>query len=430
MSVSSEKISTAVHAMRKTVDDIFERLRSGTSDRDGGVTRASYSEKEDFAHALMAEVARDFGLEVTRDACANTYMTLPGKDRQVPRIIIGSHLDSVKHGGNYDGAAGVVAGLVALAVLRNLGIEPEFDISAMGVRAEESVWFQVSYLGSRGALGALPPGALEARRIDTGRTLREHLLERAGDPDALAKGHAHLSRKNVRSFIEPHIEQAPKLAQEGVPVGICLGVPGLFMYSTARVLGEYGHVGTPKQHRHDAAMAAADLAMSLDQEWERQLAQGRQMAVTFGRFHTDSQAHGLTTIAGEFSFSLDIRGYEQDLLDHMEKQVELIIDRIERERHVRFDLGPRRSAAIGYVDQAMRESLGRCATELGIDHVSMYSPASHDAGAFSAAGIPTGMILIRNENGSHNPNEKMSTEDFLQGLKILVAWLIKQSVQG
>lgn len=153
------------------------------------------------------------------------------------------------------------------------------------------------------------------------------------------------------------------------------------------------------------------------------------MAITLGRFHTDSALHGLTTIAGEFNFSLDIRAYEQDLLDHMEKRLAEIIERIEKERGVRFELGPRRSAGIGHVDPGMCEALEQCANELGIDHTRMYSPASHDAAAFAMAGIPTGMIMIRNDHGSHNPAESMSIDDFLDALKILVAWLIQQADQ-
>ena len=428
MNFSAENIASAVDSQRATIESIFSALENGSRDGEG-ISRVSYGEGENFAHRLLADFSRSIGLEVSTDASANTYMTLPGRRRDLPRIVIGSHLDSVKNGGNYDGAAGVVAGLGAILALAKLGITPECDVVAMGIRAEESVWFQVSYLGSRGALGLLPEGALDAKRIDTGISARDHIAKCGGDPDMLASGHAHLSRQNVKAFIEPHIEQAPRLVEQGIPVGICLGVPGLFMYADARVSGEYGHVGTPRMYRHDAAMAAADFAMQLDQEWERQLAAGRQMAITFGRFHTDSEAHGLTTIAGEFRFSVDIRGYEQDLIDHMERQVDQIIERVQRQRRVSFDLGNKRSAAIGYVDKTIRESLEKSAIGMNVPYVKMYSPASHDAGAFCAAGIPTGMIMIRNQNGSHNPDERMETDDFLQGLRVLVSWLI-QEIKG
>src|SRR6185437_6784277 len=104
--------------------------------------------------------ARDLGLEITRDAAANLYMTWPGRDRAAKRVIVGSHLDSVPHGGNFDGAAGVIAGLAAIDALKRLGLEPACDLTVMAIRAEESVWFEVSYIGSRGALGTLPEGAM------------------------------------------------------------------------------------------------------------------------------------------------------------------------------------------------------------------------------------------------------------------------------
>src|ERR1700679_2437228 len=111
-------------------------------------------------------------------------MTRPGDDPGAKRLVIGSHLDSVPHGGNFDGAAGVLAGLAAVAALRTLGVSPGCDIDVMGIRAEESVWFQVSYIGSRGSLGTLPDGALDVRRVDTGRRLAGHIAESGGNPEA------------------------------------------------------------------------------------------------------------------------------------------------------------------------------------------------------------------------------------------------------
>src|SRR5580658_9654601 len=102
-------------------------------------------------------------------------MTLTGRDRAAKSIVIGSHLDSVPHGGNFDGAAGVLAGLATVGALRALNLTPDCDIVVMGIRAEESVWFQVSYIGSRASLGTLPDGALDVRRVDTGRTLADHV---------------------------------------------------------------------------------------------------------------------------------------------------------------------------------------------------------------------------------------------------------------
>ena len=230
------------------------------------------------------------------------------------RVIVGSHLDSVPHGGNFDGAAGVVAGLVAVAALQRAGIALNNDLTVMGIRAEESIWFQVSYIGSRGALGMLPDGALDVRRIDTGRTLAEHIAECGGDPDALRAGARFLDPASIAGYLELHIEQAPSLVEAGRPVAICTGIPGNFRYPDARIEGSHDHVGLPRRFRRDAAMAGAEFAMALDHLWEEHEAQGVPMACTIGRFHTDTATHGLTIVPGAFHFSLDVRAYDEAVL--------------------------------------------------------------------------------------------------------------------
>jgi len=137
--------------------------------------RDSYGDGEQAAHDIMRAAAERIGLEISVDAIGNLTMTLPGKDRGAPRILIGSHLDSVPQGGNFDGAAGVVAGICALSALRQAGFVPDYDIGVMAIRAEESSWFDVSYLGSAGAFGLLDPACLSVRRSDNGRTLEETL---------------------------------------------------------------------------------------------------------------------------------------------------------------------------------------------------------------------------------------------------------------
>src|SRR4029077_2283648 len=132
--------------------------------------------------------------------------------------------DSVPHGGNFDGAAGVVARLAAIPALPQDRVTLDLDLTVMGIRAEESIWFQVSYIGSRGALGTLPDGALDVRRIDTGRTLAEHIADCGGDPNVLRTGNRFLHPDKLRAYLELHIEQAPTLVEAGLPVAICTGI--------------------------------------------------------------------------------------------------------------------------------------------------------------------------------------------------------------
>jgi beta-ureidopropionase / N-carbamoyl-L-amino-acid hydrolase len=293
----------------------------------------------------------------------------------------------------------------------------------MGIRAEESIWFQVSYIGSRGALGALPDGALDARRSDTGRTLAEHIAECGGAPERLAAGTRHLDPARIRAFVELHIEQAPQLVEAGKPVAICTGIPGNFRFPDARIEGSHDHVGLPRRFRRDAATAGAEFAMALDRLWEERDARGVAMACTIGRFHTDAAMHGLTIVPGAFHFSLDVRAYDPAVLADLEREVLAIVQGIEQRRGVRFHLGQRASAAVGNVDPAIHAALTNSAATLGIPTMDLGSPASHDAAAFATAGVPMGMVFVRNQNGSHNPHEAMTIDDFLAGAAVMAGWM-------
>ena len=424
--VSAEAIKAAVAAQRARAENLFEQLAQ-CSQRPRGITRDTYGAGENTAHEIFSAHGVTLGLEIHRDPAANTYAAWRGADRSQPRIVVGSHLDSVPHGGNFDGAAGVVAGLVAVAALKDLGLLPLRDVTVMGIRAEESVWFQVSYIGSRSALGTLPPTALDVRRIDTGQTLADHIVASGGDPTAIRGGRHELTPSTVQAFLEIHIEQAPSLVELGKPIAICSGIPGNFRYPDARIIGRYDHVGTPRRFRRDAAVAAAAFAVALDRLWEEHEAAGIPMAATLGRFHTDATAHGLTTVAGEFRFSLDVRAYDASVLADLEARLMGIIREIEASRHVRFELGARASAEVGLVCPAIRSDLEDAAQRLDISAATIGSPASHDAAAFASAGVPTGMIFVRNENGSHNPNEHMELGDFLDACAVMAAWIADQT---
>jgi beta-ureidopropionase / N-carbamoyl-L-amino-acid hydrolase len=415
-------LCAAVAAQRDLAASLFDQLRLDGRD-DPGVTRDPYGPGEQRAHASIAAAAERLGLGLARDAAANLYMTRPGRDRAAPAVVIGSHLDSVPHGGNFDGAAGVVAGLVALAALQQLGLRPANDITVMGIRAEESIWFQVSYIGSRGALGTLPQGAMDVARIDTGRTLAAHIAECGGDPDALRAGKRFLDPLRLRAYLELHIEQAPSLVEAGKAVGICTGIPGNFRYPDAVIEGSHDHVGLPRRFRRDAAIAGAEFAMSLDRIWEDHEMRGVPMAATLGRFHTDAQAHGLTIVPGRFHFSLDVRAYDEAVLAALDRQVNALIVGIEQRRGVHFHRGAMARAAVGPVDPAIKAALLQGAAALGTPVLEVGSPASHDAAAFAAAGVPMGMIFVRNANGSHNPCEAMTLDDFLAGTAVLTHWL-------
>jgi len=421
------QVADAVEQRRPLAEKLFSELIRLSKDPEGGVTRAPYSLEETNIHQRFGEIAKELGLKVTIDAMANTYMTLQGSDSTAKKILIGSHLDSVKQGGNFDGAAGVVAGLVACAALIDLGIQPCCDISVMGVRAEESAWFGVSYIGSRGALGTLPDGALNAKRVDSLLSLANGIRAAGGDVDAVAARKKTFEPTDLKCFLELHIEQGPLLDKEGFPVGIGTGIPGNFRFPEARVLGEYGHVGLLKDWRRDAVTAASEFVVAMDKMWADYQKADKPMACTIGQFATDPELHALTKVPGELRFTLDVRAYSAAHLQELEAKTLEIIHGIEERRNVRFELGKTARAAVGEMASDISDAFEEIARELAIPSRRIGSPASHDSAAFAEAGVPTAMIFVRNANGSHNPAEAMTIDDFLQGTAIMTKWIANAS---
>jgi N-carbamoyl-L-amino-acid hydrolase len=401
---------------------LFAELRARSFDGTG-ITREAYGPGERMAHALLREAAAGLGLETRTDPVGNLYLTLPGADRTAPRVLLGSHLDSVPEGGNYDGAAGVLAGLAALSGLRQAGFAPARDIAVMVTRAEEAgAWFPTSFPGSRGALGRLAPEELQVRRMDTGRSLAEHMREEGFDPGFVERGERALGPHDTAAFLEVHIEQGPVLEAEGIPLGIVTGIPGSRRLREARVLGEYNHSGgTPRRYRRDAAIALAELAYHLDEAWCRLEAEGHHLVCTFCTLATTAEA-GFTKIAGEARFQLDVRSVNLHSCDAVFEVLHERVARIEARRGVRFELGPEGGSRASPMDAGVQAGLRRAAEGLGVPYRAMASGGGHDAAAFAQAGVPAGMLFVRNQNGSHNPREAMRMDDFAAACAVAQRW--------
>ncbi len=404
---------------------VFEALRQRTADGPG-ITRDSYGPGEQAAHDLLAEQGKALGLEVTKDFVGNTYVTLPGRRRAAPMILIGSHLDSVRQGGNFDGAAGVVAGLSVLAGLRDAGLPLSRDVGVVGLRAEEGCWLPETWLGSRMALGLLSPDKLDdLRHVDSGKSLADCLLESGFDPQAVRVGERALDRAKVACFLEPHIEQGPVLAAEGFAIGIVEAIMGGPRFRDAGILGSYAHAGgAPRAYRHDAVAALGDFIARVNAYWRELEAAGHETVFTFGIVATDAELHSFSRVPGEVRFCLDARGCHDAVMQGVRETLAAHADALAQEHGVRFDFGADSGPAILPMDPDIRETFARLAQSRGIAAKSMPSGAGHDAGAFIEAGIPTAMLFIRNDRGSHNPDEAMDLEDFHKACQVLTDFVV------
>ncbi len=288
-------------------------------------------------------------------------------------------------------------------------------------RAEESVWFPVSYIGSRAALGRLLPEELEALRVDTGRTLAEHMREQGFDPDALMRAEPP---KPAR-FLEFHIEQGPVLDRAGEPYGIVSAIRGGLRYRAAEVHGTWAHSGgAPREGRADAVVAFADLVMAMDRAWETFLSRGADLTVTFGKVDAASPAHAMAKVPGELAFCPRpaLRGCDGA---GGGRPGAARGDPPHRDRAARHPLRsghPEPQPACAPVACDDRLVAGGAARR-GDQPRRMLSGGGHDAAAFASAGWDSVMVFIRNWNGSHCPDEGMDPADLARAVEAVFAAL-------
>lgn len=416
-------LDEAVAAQKPLVQRLLDGVAAIGADPPG-ITRDAYGQGENAAHDVIRKAGEALGMQASIDAGANLSLRWAAEKPEAPPIIIGSHLDSIVQGGNFDGAAGVIAGIGAVAALRAAGITPRRDIEVLALRCEEAVWFGLGLIGSRCLLARLPPGALELRHARTGKTLAESIAAAGGDPSQLRHGKPLRDPAAIGAYLEVHIEQAPQLIEADAPIAICRANPGNLRHPFIRIKGEDAHTGLPHRFRRDAALAGADLSLSLEKLWLAEEAAGRPMAVTIGRFHTPADRHSLTAVSGDFELSLDLRAYDAAHLVALEAKLQEIVADVASRRGVTITLGERSSAAPGLMVPGLMVGLADAATACGITAPHLHSPGTHDANNFAAVGIKTAMLLVRNQNGSHNPHEAMETDDLMAAISVLTKFSV------
>lgn len=420
-------MATALPRIDVAREFLDELLRVSASEG-GGVVRIAYGQGEQEAHEALRGIGGKHGFPVEQDFAGNTYVRLKGRDSAAKCVVIGSHLDSVPHGGNYDGALGVAIGLAAIAGIAASGRILDRDVLVMGVRAEESCYFPAPYIGSRMALGDLPAHTFNSlKRSDTGRGLADHMRELGFDPAAVLRGDRHLSADTVACYLEAHIEQGPVLENEGIPLGIVQAIAGGPRWREGRIYGTYAHAGgAPKGYRQDAVAALGEFIHQVNRLWDRLHEEGIYTLFTFGIIGTVPEMHTYSRVPGEARFCLDTRCIDPDIRGRIDREIKEIAQDISARHGVAFEWGPDSGPNISPMAPDMQAGLRSAAERLGVPHKAMASGAGHDASAFADLGIPSAMLFIRNQNGSHNQDETVRMEDVQLGAAVLAEFLCAQ----
>lgn len=405
--------------LRVLAAQILEDLRRISFDG-VGITRESFGPLETAAQDLIAKAAATHGLQVERDRVRNLVVSLPGADTRAPFIATGSHLDTVPRGGNYDGAAGVVAGLLALVAIKQGGVPPPRTLKLLALRGEESAWFGKSWIGSHALFGRLTQADLFLGRFDTGRPLSAYLEDIGADVSAIARGEPLLQPSDVAAFIEVHIEQGPVLEAKALPLGVVTGIYGNVRHMNVVCKGQAAHAGaTPRFLRRDAVVGMADLVIRMDVHWAHWLERGDHLTLTHGIVATDEKEHAVSRVPGEVRFSVEIRADRWDTLNAFHDLLRQEAEAVSRVRGITFHFDTPIVNKPATMDQLWIDRLEQLCDRSGIPQMRLASGAGHDAAVFAQAGVPTAMLFIRNANGSHNPLEDMRMDDLLLASRIL-----------
>jgi allantoate deiminase len=393
---------------------ILERIETlaRITEQSDGLTRVYLSPQHAEANRLVGSWMREAGLAVHVDAAGNLVGRREGDRPGLPCLMLGSHLDSVRNAGRYDGMLGV---LTAIECVEALGDRPlPFAIEVVGFGDEEGVRFQATMLGSRAIAGTFDPTLLDLQDA-AGVSLRAALAAFGLDPAAI--GSAARRREDVLAYVEYHIEQGPVLEAEGLPVGVVTAINGQQRFRI-QIDGMAGHSGTvPMRLRQDALAAAAECVLAAER-----IATGVPDAVaTVGQLAPSPGATNV--IAGRAVFSLDVRSPRDADRAAVAAAILAECRAIAARRRVTIDIVQTHELASCGCAGWLQAQLSAAIAADGHRVVALPSGAGHDAMAMVAL-TDVAMLFLRCRDGiSHHPAESITAEDAATGARVLQAFI-------
>ncbi len=391
----------------------IEALGSIGWQAEGGIIRPVYSAAWVEARGQVAEWMRAARLDVREDAVGNLFGRLRGVDDS-KTILTGSHLDTVPLGGKFDGASGILAGLVALRSLLEQAGQPRRSLEVVALCEEEGSRFQAHYWGTRGMLGIIQADELERLRDDQGVTISEAMRTAGLSPERYREA----VRQDLDVFIELHIEQGRILFDERIDLGIVQAITGL-RRQRVTVRGRADHAGTtPMDLRRDALQGAAQMAVEIARLVEQE---GRPAVVTLGKWEVKPGA--VDVIPDEVNFSIDLRHPEEETKQRLAAAIQARCEAIAQERGLAVSSEITSDSLPSSMDPALRSVLIQAAETCGASWRAMPSGAGHDSQEI-ARHLPTAMLFVPSAEGrSHSAAEYTTPEDAARGATVLATAL-------
>ena len=382
------------------------------SEQPDGLTRVFLSNEQRAVNALVLGWMREAGMEAHLDAIGNCVGRYEGERPGLPCLMLGSHLDTVRDAGRYDGMLGVVAAIECVAALD--GRRLPFAIEVVGFGDEEGVRFGSTLLGSRAIAGAFDHALLDRPGGD-GVTLRDAMRAFGLDPARI--GEAAHRPQDLLAYVELHIEQGPVLEAEGLPVGVVTAINGGYRFAI-EVSGMAGHAGTvPMRLRRDALAAAAECVLAV----EAVARERADIVGTVGRI--EALPGAMNVIPGRVRFSVDLRAPTDAQRIAAWDALRARFDAIAQGRGVAIAASPLWEARTAPCDPALQQRIAAAIAAENLPVLHLPSGAGHDGMAIIDI-APIGMLFVRCKGGiSHNPAEAVNVDDVATGARVLLRFI-------
>jgi allantoate deiminase len=377
------------------------------------LTRVFLSDEHRRANELVAGWMGEAGMRARVDAIGNVTGRVDGTSRGLPALMLGSHLDTVRDAGRYDGMLGVVTAIECAHCI-GAGVLP-FALEVVGFGDEEGVRFGSTLLGSRAIAGTLDLKVLEAIDRD-GVSMASALRTFGLDPDQIAA--AARRREDLLAYVELHIEQGPVLERAGLPLGCVTSINGATRLQ-AQMQGVAGHAGTvPMSARQDALAAAAEVILAVEQR----CAQEQHLVGTVGCIEATPGA--VNVIPGECRFTIDVRAPDDAQRCQAVEEIRAAVATISVRRGVQSSIVVLHDSPASPCAPWLMQRIDAAIAAQGVVPQRLPSGAGHDAMAMAAI-ADTGMIFVRCAGGiSHNPAERITIEDAQAGF-VALCWLVR-----
>ncbi|MFD0051252.1 hydantoinase/carbamoylase family amidase [Actinomycetes bacterium NPDC127524] len=386
---------------------------------DNGVQRLALSKEDKEARLIVSEWMRDAGLTVFHDHFGNLIGKKKGNNPKLPPVMIGSHIDSVRNGGKFDGTIGVLAGIEIVKSITDANIIHEHPIEVVAFCEEEGSRFDDGLFGSRGMVGKITPQDL--KKVDDNNQTRYEALKNFGfgiNPDDIEQSVRNIGE--VKYYFELHIEQGPFLERNGHAVGIVNGIAGP-AWSKIKLTGEAGHAGTvPMRLRRDPLVGAAEVIQEVENLC---MEEGAPTVGTVGRI--SAFPGGNNIIPESVEFSLDIRDIDLERRNEVIRKIEKKIHEVSQARELEYNIERYVDVLPVKCSDNLVQSLQQSCQNLGINAPLMVSGAGHDA-MLLAEITEVAMVFVRCRKGiSHSPKEWADIEDITNGTEVLYETVLK-----